>query len=157
MSKNSARGRKSKDLEVGDSLVSFFNRNVSEYPTEVGSAFFAPVNIKEHKDIMLNVARANAEQEYQRIMNLVSVLQKQAEQLQRRLVTTELIHQARFSFKPVVNSYYWLVDVDGESILTPLGPNDWSSGRPHNYKYISHVKFLGDFTWMNIEDQDEDI
>lgn len=152
MAKNSARGRNSKDLEVGDSLVAFINRNVSEYPTEVGSAFFAPVAVKEHKDIMLNVARANAEQEYQRIMSLVSVLQDQAEQLRRRLFITDLVHQAHYKFKPVVNSCYWLVDVDGKSILSSLGPDDWSSGCPNNYKYVCQVKFLGDFTWIEIKD-----
>lgn len=157
MTSNSAKGRDSRDLEVGDSVISFFNRNVSQYPTEVGSTFFAPVDVKEQKDLILNVARANAEQEYQRIMGLVRVLQEQAENLQKRLMLTELVHQAKFSFKPVVNSIYWLVDVDGETVLTPLGPNDWSTGYPENYKYIDQLRFLGDFTWINVEDQNENI
>jgi len=151
MTTNSAQGRNSRDLEVGNSVISFFNRNVSQYPTEVGSTFFAPVDIKEQKDVILNVARANAEQEYQRIMSLVRVLQDQAENLQKRLALTELVHQAKFNFKPVVNSLYWLVETDNETILTPLGPDDWSTSAPNNYKYINQLKFLGDFTWINIE------
>ena len=151
MASNLLDGRHSKDLEVDNLLVPFINRNASTYPTEIGSAAFAPVPIKEQKDIMLNVARANAEQEFQRIMDLVEVLKKQANDLEQRLLLTEKIHQAKFNFKPVVNSIYWVVQVDTDQILTPLGPNDWSTGAPNNYKYMYKVKFLGDYTWINIE------
>lgn len=145
-------GVNSKDLILDTFVVPFINRNVSEYPTEVGSAFFAPVPIKEQKDVMLNIARANAEQEYQRIMNLVEVLQKQAEDLQRRLLITESVHRAKYNYKPVVGNTYWLVETDKETILSHLGPNDWSTGSPKDYKYISKVKFLGDFTWIEIKE-----
>lgn len=146
------KGVNSKDLTLDTLIVPFINRNISTYPTEVGSAFFAPVPIKEQKDVMLNIARANAEQEYQRIISLVAVLQQQAEELQNRLKITELVHQAKYNYKPVVGNVYWLVETNKETILSHLGPDDWSTGSPKDYKYISKLKFLGDFTWIEIKE-----
>jgi len=77
-------------------------------------------------------------------------LQTQAQELKQRLLITELVHKAKYNFRPVVNNNYWLVDVNGSTILSMLGPNDWSTGCPDNYRYISRVKFLGDYTWTEV-------
>jgi hypothetical protein len=74
-----------RDMEVGDDLVAFINRNVTPYPTEVGAPAFDLIPIEKQKDIMVNVARMHGQQEYDRIMALVAVLQQQAESVRRRL------------------------------------------------------------------------
>ena len=71
---NVADGRNSEDMQVGDSLVAFINRNVTPYPTEVGGPAFDLIPVEKQKDIMVNVARMHAQQEYNRIMELVEVL-----------------------------------------------------------------------------------
>ena len=96
---NTAKGRESFDITVGNSLVSFLNRNVTSYPTEVGAPKFDLVPVTKQKDIMINVARLHASQEYDRIMELVNVLQKQAEQIQRRLQLTDMVHGAEYKFQ----------------------------------------------------------
>ena len=78
---NSANGVSSYDSTGTGSLIHFFNRNVTPYATESSGPKFDLVPVEKHKDIMLNVARLHAKQEYDRIMELVSVLQKQAEQV----------------------------------------------------------------------------
>lgn len=126
-----------------------------EYPMEVGAPRFAPINILQQKDIMINAARANAQKEYDRIMESVRVLQKQAEELIRRLEITEMVHSARYGFNPAINKKYWLFrEKEKDYIgLTPLGPNDWHLGAsPESYEYIAHVKFLGDQTWEEINE-----
>lgn len=154
-SSNLAKGRNSFDANVSNTLITFFNKNVTPYPTEVGGPKFDLVPVTKQKDIMLNVARMHAQQEYDRIMELVSVLQKQAEQIKRRLDVTDAVHAAEYSFQISHGSVYWLV-YDREKNITRLvmiGPNDWSSGKPSSYEYITRVKWLGDHTWIEVENE----
>ena len=151
---NSAKGRTSFDVATGNTLVSFFNRNVTPYATEAGGPEFDLVPVERQKDIMINHARIYAQQEYDRIMELVSVLQKQADDIKRRLDVTDMVYAAEYQFQIVMGQCYWLVMDTRHSkvILTSHGPDDWSTGTPKNYQYIAKVKYMGDHTWMEIED-----
>jgi hypothetical protein len=103
---------------------------------------------------MLNVARLHAKQEYDRIMELVTVLQKQAEQIKHRLDLTDMVHAAKYDFQLSNGNIYWLL-FDTRKQITRLsinGPNDWSTGKPLDYEYICKVKWLGDHTWIEVED-----
>lgn len=154
---NSAKGRESFDITVGGSLVHFFNRNVSEYPTEAGGVKFDLVPVEKQKDIMVNVARMHAQQEYDRIMELVAVLQKQAQSIKRRLDITDMVHAAKYDFQVYHGQIYWLV-YDHRKQFTRLvlhGPRDWATGAPTEYEYITRVKWLGDYSWQEIEDDNE--
>ena len=152
---NSAKGRTSYDSTSTCSIIPFFNRNVSEYPTEAGGVKFDLVPVTTQKDIMINHARMYAQQEYDRIMELVAVLEKQAQEIKRRLDITDLVHGAVYQFQPVMGNRYWLVwDKRKQHILlTQHGPNDWSSSTPEDYEYQTQVKYMGDHTWMEINDQ----
>jgi hypothetical protein len=152
---NLSKGRDSFDITVGNSLVQFFNKNVTPYPTDVGSPKFDLIPIQQQKDIMVNVARMHAQQEYNRIMELVDVLQKQAASIKRRLEITDLVHGAQYSFQISHGSIYWLLfdEKDNCSRLSLLGPNDWSTGVPVQYKYICQVQWLGDYTWVEVENE----
>lgn len=147
---NSAKGRTSFDITTGDTLVNFFNRNVTPYATSTLGPKFDLVPVEKQKDIMLNVARMHAEQEYNRIMELVSVLQKQAEEIKRRLDITDMVHAAKYDFQIAHGNIYWLVYDHRKNItrLTIMGPTDWSTGIPEGYEYITQVKWLGDYTWI---------
>lgn len=153
MKPNSAKGRDSYDSKIGDTIVPFFNRNVTPYPTESGSPNFDLVPVTQQKDIMINHARMYAQQEYNRIMELVEVLQKQAEEIKRRLDVTDAVHAAEYQFKPVMGQDYWLVwDKRKEKmLLVHHGPTDWSCGHPEDYVYQTHVKYMGDHTWMELK------
>jgi len=71
---NSAKGRTSYDSTSTGTIIPFFNRNVSEYPTEAGGVKFDLVPVTKQKDLMINHARIYAQQEYDRIMELVHVV-----------------------------------------------------------------------------------
>ena len=150
---NSAKGRTSYDSTSTGSVIPFFNRNVSKYPTEAGGVKFDLVPVTKQKDLMINHARIYAQQEYDRIMELVAVLEKQAQAIKRRLDITDLVHAAEYQFQLVMGNSYWLVwDTRKEKMLLVLtGPNDWSTGVPNNYEYRAQVKYMGDHTWMEIE------
>jgi len=150
---NSAKGRHSYDAKVGDSLINFFNKNVTPYPTESGGPKFDLVPVTKQKDIMINVARMHGEQEYNRIMELVAVLQKQAESIKRRLDITDMVHAAKYDFQTYHGNTYWLL-YDSRKNCTRLsinGPTDWSTGKPEEYEYVCKVKWLGDYTWVEVE------
>jgi hypothetical protein len=151
---NSANGVSSYDSTSSGSLIHFFNRNVTPYATESSGPKFDLVPVEKHKDIMLNVARLHAKQEYDRIMELVEVLQKQAEQIKHRLDLTDMVHAAKYDFQLANGNIYWLL-FDTLKQFTRLsihGPNDWSGTAPEQYEYICKVKWLGDHTWIEVED-----
>jgi hypothetical protein len=156
---NSAKGRHSYDSTSTSLTINFFNRNISEYPTEAGSVKFELVPVTKQKDLMINHARMYAQQEYDRIIELVSVLEKQAQQIKRRLEITDAVHAAVYQFQPVMGNPYWLVwdKRKQHTLLTQNGPNDWSSSAPEDYEYMTRVKYMGDHTWLEINEQGDGI
>ena len=151
---NIIKGRNSFDVDIGGTLVPFFNKNVSEYPTEAGGVKFELVPVTQQKDLMINHARMFAQQEYDRIVELVNVLEKQAQAIKRRLEITDAVHAAVYQFQPVMGNIYWLVwnQRKQHTLLTQNGPDDWSSDAPEDYDYRAQVKYMGDHTWMEIKD-----
>jgi hypothetical protein len=151
---NLAKGRDSYDSTINNGLVTFFNRNITPYPTEVGAPNFDLVPVEKQKDIMINHARMYAQQEYNRIMELVDVLQKQAASIKRRLDVTDLVHSAEYHFQIVMGHCYWLVwnTRKEKTLLVNHGPNDWSTGAPEDYLYQLRVKYMGDHTWLEVDE-----
>ena len=149
---NSAKGRDSFDIVTGNTVVNFFNRNVTPYATSTLGPKFDLVPVERQKDIMRNHARIYAQQEYDRIMELVTVLQKQADDIKRRLDITDSIHSAEYQFQPVMGNSYWLVweTQKQKTLLVMTGPTEWNTGIPPGYEYIMQVKYMGDHTWMEI-------
>ena len=120
------------------------------YPMEVGAPKFDLVPIEKEKDQMINIARLSAEQEYNRIMEIVTVLQRQAEAIKKRLDITDMVYNAKYNFKVIPGKRYYLIFDKRKSIilLSPMGPNDWSSGIPVDYEYRARVICMGDYSWM---------
>ena len=150
---NSAKGRISFDVATGNTLVHFFNRNVTPYATESSGPKFDLIPVEKQKDLMINHARMYAQQEYDRIMELVAVLEKQAQDIKRRLDVTDAVHAAEYQFQVVMGQSYWLAwnKRKEKMLLTHHGPNDWNTGAPVDYEYITQIKYMGDHTWMEID------
>ena len=149
---NSARGRDSFDITTGNTLVHFLNRNVTPYATSTLGPTFDLVPVEKQKDLMINHARIYAQQEYDRIMELVAVLEKQAQDIKRRLDVTDAVYAAEYHFQIVMGQSYWLVWNTrlGKNLLVHNGPTDWSTGIPEDYEYIMQVKYMGDHTWQEV-------
>ena len=149
---NVLKGRDSFDATTGNVLVPFINRSAVPYATESSGPRFDLVPVEKQKDIMLNVARMHAQQEYDRIMELVSVLERQASQIKRRLEITDAVHAAEYQFQIAHGNVYWLVYDTRKNInrLCMRGPEGWSSGPPEDYQYIAQVQWLGDHSWIEV-------
>lgn len=150
---NTAKGRNSFDIATGNTLVAFFNRNVTPYATESGSVKFDLVPVESQKDLMVNAARMHAQQEYDRIMELVSVLQRQAADIKRRLDITDMVRAARYDFATYPGQTYWLVQDTRLDCtrLVHMGPTEWATAPPAQYNYITQVQWLGDYTWQEVD------
>lgn len=150
---NITKGRDSFDANIGGEMVAYINRNVTPYATSTLGPKFDLVPVKRQKDIMLNVARMHAQQEYNRIMELVTVLQRQADEIKHRLDITDMVHAAKYDFQIAHGNTYWLVLDTRKQItrLSILGPDDWATAKPQHYDYIAKVKWLGDHTWIEVE------
>jgi hypothetical protein len=120
---------------------------------ELGSPAFAPIAIEKEKDILLNVSKLNAKQEYDRIMEQVNVLKKQAEALANRMQVSEIMHQCKYGFRVVHGHYYYVYfnSYKNENVLSINAPNSWSA-LPGHYTYIMTVRLMGDSTWEEVED-----
>ena len=150
---NRAKGRNSFDIVTGNTVVNFFNRNITPYATSTLGPKFDLVPVEKQKDLMINHARMYAQQEYDRIMELVSVLQRQADDIKRRLDVADAVHVAEYQFQVVMGNLYWLVwDARRQkTLLVMTGPADWNTGAPDSYEYLMQVKYMGDHTWMEIK------
>lgn len=153
---NLLKGRDSYDSTSTGELIPFLNRNITPYATESGSVKFELIPVTKQKDLMINHARMFAQQEYDRIMELVTVLEKQAQQIKRRLEVTDAVHEAVYQFQPVMGNVYWLVweRRKQHTLLTQHGPNDWSSSAPEDYEYVAQVKYMGDHTWLELNEKE---
>ena len=150
---NNADGRDSFDMQSGNVLIEFINRNVTPYPTESSGPKFDLVPITKQKDIMVNVAKMHAQQEYDRIMELVAVLERQAADIKHRLDLTDMVHAAKYDMQLYHGQVYWLVQ-DHRKNCTRLishGPNDWATGPAPEWEYICAVKWLGDHNWVEVD------
>lgn len=152
---NIVKGSNSYDAVIKDSIIPFFNRNITPYPTENNGVNFDLIPVEKQKDIMVNVARLHAQQEYNRIMDLVNVLQTQATQIKRRLEITDAVHSAVYQFQTYHNKIYWLC-YDRKKQCNRLvmhGPDEYTTCAPEEYIYISRVKWLGDYTWIEVDSE----
>jgi hypothetical protein len=150
---NSAKGRDSFDIVTGNTVINFFNRNITPYATSTLGPKFDLIPVEKQKDLMINHARMYAQQEYDRIMELVSVLQRQADDIRRRLDVADAVHAAEYQFQVVMGNLYWLVweTRKQKTLLVMTGPADWNTGVPDSYEYLMQVRYMGDHTWMEIK------
>lgn len=157
--KNVMKGRVSKDAEIGGLPVAFINHNVSEYPTSIGAPNFTPVVVEEQKDISLNIAKQHAKEEYDRIMQMVRILEDQAKALVSRLDATELMHKTFYMLTPVHNRHYHIYfnTYHNRNELSMIGHREWCSGNPPGHmQYIATVFKKGDSTWEYVDEDSTD-
>jgi hypothetical protein len=95
-------------------------RHAIAYPMEVGAPKFDLVPVEKEKDQMINIARLSAQQEYDRIMEIVTVLQRQAEAIKKRLDITDMVYEAKYNFKVIPGKKYYLILDKRKSIILLL-------------------------------------
>jgi predicted transcriptional regulator len=151
---NLLKGRNSFDANISGEVVAFINHNISEYPTSVGGPNFTPVLVEKEKDISLNIAKQHAKEEYERIMEMVRILEEQAKQLVSRLDATDLVHKTKCTFVPIHGKEYHIYFnefINGNQ-MSMIGPKEWCAGPGEHIKFVASVRKKGDSTWEYIDE-----
>lgn len=122
------------------------------YPMELGSPAFAPVDVYREKDIIHNAGKLHAQQEYDRIMEQVEVLKRQAENLANRMKVSDMMYNISITFKPVHGKIYYvyLDTIKNVHWVSMNHPNSWSAIGMH-HKFIVAVQLMGDSNWKEVE------
>jgi len=130
-----------------------FKKSSSEYALDRGAPSFDIIDVKSKKDQEYNLAIQQAQKEFENLKQIADVINQQAMAIKERLELTKLIYTAEYNFKPVAGNTYWLINDISKNItiISVLGPNDWSAGSPENYKYIGNVRFLANGLWEKVK------
>jgi hypothetical protein len=127
-------------------------RNSLPYPMELGSPAFAPIDVYKEKDIIYNAGKLHAKQEYDRIMEQVEVLRRQAESLEHRMRVSDMMYDINITFKPVHGKIYYvyLDTLKNKHWLSGNHPDSWSALGGH-HRFLIAVQLMGDSNWCEVE------
>ena len=54
------------------------------------------------------------------------------------------------------NTYWLVLDTRKEKmLLVHNGPDDWSTSAPSDYNYQAQVKYMGDHTWLELNEKEQ--
>ena len=122
------------------------------YPMELGAPAFAPVPVEQEKDIILNVGRLHAKQEYDRIMEQVEVLKRQADALMNRMAVSEIMHNCVYGIHPYHGKTYYVYwnSRKQHHWLSLVHPAKWCAGPGEENTFVMSVRMLGDSTWEEV-------
>jgi len=121
------------------------------YPMEVGAPAFAPIDVKHEKDVIHNAGKLHAKEQYDRIMEQVAVLKKQADSLMNRMAVSDIMRKCMYGFKPVHGKTYFVYyDEFKEEYVLSLNNPKWNNAWPDYIKYHMTVRLLGDSTWEEV-------
>ena len=88
--------------------IDTFRKNSIDYPIDRGSQFFELAIPQNKKDLIANQTIQNANEELNKLKEIVLVAQKQALEIKKRVEVTLLINDAVFNFEPKIYETYWL-------------------------------------------------
>lgn len=128
-------------------------RHSLPYPMEVSAPAFAPVPVQQAKDVILNQGRLHAQQEYERIMEQVEVLKRQADALTNRMAVSEMMHECVYGFKPVHGKIYYVYfdSYKQRHWLCHNHPDGWCAGPGEHNSFVMAVRMMGDSTWEEVK------
>jgi glutaredoxin 2 len=124
--------------ELPDSYV--YNRNIKEYPTEIGAPKFSPDNIPLFKREKTSKIKKYYSSKFEEMT-------KEYENLINEIKLNERLYCANHNFEPVAGEVYHLYKKEsGEEFLSLISPNQWEK-----FEFIGSYKFLSDGRWISIK------
>ena len=116
------------------------NRWKKEYPTELGSFNFSPINTSTFM-----VESTSKVKKY--YTSKLSEIEKEYNRVVNEILINERLYSAKCSIEPIPGHSYHLYERNnGEEFISIIGPNEW------NFKHIGEYKFLSDGRWEKVED-----
>ncbi len=122
------------------------------YPHTIGSPAFKPNEEGAIRSSSMMAMEEQCDMQLQQIKDQIGLLSKQANEIKERYEVSKAIYASKMSFTPVVGqTYYLYARVEGEFVLSMVGPSQWGKSIPFKH-FVSQVKLLGDRTWKVTKD-----
>lgn len=123
------------------------NPGLLKYAHTVGGAVITPTDPKGIKHAALRAMYEQTDMQLTQIQEQIELLARQARALQERRQLSEIVYQAKLSFKPLIGETYFLYEREnGEYLVSMVSSDDWPSGMPFK-EFHGAVKLLADHTW----------
>jgi hypothetical protein len=123
--------------ELPDSYV--YNRNIKQYPTEIGAPNFSPDNISLFKREKTSKIKKYYSSRFEE-------MSKEYENLINEIKLNERLYSALHNFEPVSGEVYHLYKKEsGEEFISLISPEQWKK-----FEFIGSYKFLSDGRWKDI-------
>lgn len=110
------------------------NRNIKEYPTEVGAPKFSPDNISLFK-------QENTFKLKKHYSSKIEELEKEYKRIIDEIKLNERLYSAKCNFEPISGNIYHLYEKNNQEFISIISPGEW------NMNYIGTYKFLSDGRW----------
>ena len=123
------------------------NPGLLAYPHTIGSIVIKPEDEGKLKSRALSAMREQTNKQLFQIQKQAELLAAQANELRKRVETSEKIYLAELSFEPFVGNIYHLYKIKDVYKLLLVAPNEWGRSKRTYMEYISSVKLLSDHTW----------
>ena len=121
------------------------NPHTLPYAHTVGSAIIKPLDKGKIKGLSMKAMYQQTEDKLQQIKEQVEMLINQAHEIHKRIDISEKIYEARYNFKPIIGTTYYLYQQEEDYILSMISPEEW--GKNLKYDFLSDATLLADHTW----------
>jgi hypothetical protein len=130
-------------------LMTSDQKGIQEYGIERGSVAFQASQEGAIKSRAFKVMDEQIDMQMKNIIEQISVLAGQVEDLKTRRKVSEDIYRAKMSFEPLVGDVYYLYMTPKGYVLSILSPDDFGTEKLANKSMSFHakVKLLADCTW----------
>lgn len=121
------------------------NPHILPYAHTIGSAIIKPLDKGRIKGLSMEAMYQQTEDKLSQIKEQVEMLINQAHEIHRRIDVSEKIYEAKYSFKPIIGTTYYLYQDEDKYVLSMISPEEW--GDSLKYEFISPATLLADHTW----------
>jgi hypothetical protein len=114
---------------------------------------FDLIPVEKQKDIMVNVARCTVIRNIAVLWNWLQCYSDKPTKSDNVWKLPIWCMLPNIQFQIYHGQCYWLAydRARGGTLLTQTGPTEWTTTPPDYYEYICRVKWLGDYTWIEVD------
>jgi hypothetical protein len=123
-----------------------------EYAHTVGGFAIVPTNQGMIKSHAREAMKEQTEEQMAIIYEQMKTLAKQVQDIQKRVIISDLIYNAEIPFTPVIGKTYYLYQRNNQvRFLSLISPKEW--GELKEMSYLAEIKLNADHTWKVIHSE----
>jgi hypothetical protein len=124
--------------------------SVLPYSSSVSGAVIKPTQEGVIRHKALTAMEEQTNMQLDQIRKQIELLALQAQEIHKRKELSQLIYNAKLSFKPEIGQTYYLYGKDENNhIISLISPKEWGASMPYK-SFVAAVKLLADHTWIEL-------